>query len=314
MVKEIISYADDGKTVKSDVQFADSTDQYHRVWSSERNQDGTYLNTSYYGDGVSIEEEDVVGQDVSGSPIDVSIRRFRRDHSIAMMMNLDLSYVTYTVVYFSANGLPERVTETGDGNQTPGEFVKIFYPGTTHQRVGTYTDGGTTHANFWRLDGTLQYHWDMTRTSLVVTYYDVTGTKIVAQSYFSEPNITPLRADGIEVDQSSWTLNQIAEYGSTGQLNRTVTFGSGKIAEVDEYNITDGGTQYASIVDKYDPSSGMLQTKTYYAKNSAAATKTESVNKVDNIWSTIPDGELTVDTSDDLPMPPPPYDDYVDGW
>jgi hypothetical protein len=153
------------------------------------------------------------------------------------------------------------VTHSGGANETAGETVQIYFPGTRRLRVESSTDGGTTIAHYFRPDGTLESQWTMTYSQLTVLEFDATGKRISSQSVYAKATLSSVIVDGIEVDHSTWTIEQVTEKKPDGSDARLINFTAGQ-----------------------PPPNVSL--------------------------ASIPARERTVDSSDNLPLPPSPYVDF----
>jgi hypothetical protein len=255
-LKEKIIYAGGGIAVKSDVTFDELSGL--RTASSIMDAAGDFVNSVYYPGGANIQEQDVLSADGSTS---LSIRHFRMDGSLAISSILDQDDYSRLVVTYDANELPSRVTHSGGANETAGETVQIYFPGTRRLRVESSTDGGTTIAHYFRPDGTLESQWTMTYSQLTVLEFDATGKRISSQSVYAKATLSSVIVDGIEVDHSTWTIEQVTEKKPDGSDARLINFTAGQ-----------------------PPPNVSL--------------------------ASIPARERTVDSSDNLPLPPSPYVDF----
>ena len=261
---EKTSFADDGTTKTSDVVYDNYTGL--RTKSSIRDSQGNYTNRTYFADGDSIDEEDIVGTGGGYDKVQV-VRRFSYEkHVLISLTLLNADGSSRTVTEYGLDSLPLKVTTTGAGsNKADGESVVAYFPGTKIVRLKSATDKSGTHASYFHEDGTLKSTWEMTRDHLTVTSYDPSGKRVVLVQVFDEVSFNTETVNLLDVDHTTWKPTKVSEKGVDGQDARVFTFVDGKPVE----------------------------------QKGKDSPKTEDAS--------LPASETNLDTSDNLPLPPPQY-------
>ncbi len=194
-------------------------------------------------------EQQIVPTEYSGPRLLIEQRwRLDSDHTLKFRNQFNPDQ-TRTITDFDEHLRPLRIIQLPQNDIAAGSIVVAYYPGSLKKRMEAKGNYYSNDADYYREDGTLDYHLRLSPGMTHIEYFDATGkVKLLEQDFFRHVKVE----NGVE--KFSYELYTVTIFDTHGEQVRNIDYNgeTGKMREDEHSNVTIDGTKWFRVDYSFD--------------------------------------------------------------